>query len=242
MDRGGIAKRLNAWVATLEPHDTGVLAGHRLAGIEALAHGAELWLRGQGEIPRGIPWKAIYELHGAETLRLAGHLLSAGKLPAGAWQKLADYVRPERPPTLHESLPPGRVPLRLVPAAEPQPAALLLATAAQWLEFAAHAPEVRLNRLRFAQTETGRVFISGKPLPSIPGDYFTEEDHIAAPAGSTWAPKIPAGSVRTALGLADGEMAVFLPDGTWLRIPPRAWQKATRAAVRLLAEALSHES
>jgi hypothetical protein len=226
---------MHTWAATLALADTGTLAPHRLAEIEALEHGTDLWLRGTGEIPRAVPWREVFEIHGTDTLRRPGHLLSAGCLPSGEWQKLSALLGVERPPLSREGLPPMRATLRLIPTSRARPMAFLATSAESWLAFVTHAPEIRLRSLRFAQTDPGRVFVAGEPLPSISGEYFTATERIAAPAGWTWDPALSALALRAALSLEDGETAILLSEGGLLRIPARAWQRSSRAAVRLLA-------
>jgi hypothetical protein len=101
-----------------------------------------------------------------------------------------------------------------------------------WLAFAETAPAIRLAGLRFARTDAGRVHVTGKPLPSLPGARYVVSDGIATPAGFTWAPRVTSATIRAALRLAEGETLVFFREGACLRIPARAWMSASRAAVR----------
>jgi len=221
------------WAARLAPGAVASLDALRLnARIESCEHGGEVWLRGDGEMPRTVPWAHRYELHDDATIREPGRLLPCGTLPAGEWRPLAAALRLAPPPPVRGGFAPPQISFSIVPCAERHEPAMIEISADAWLAFAETAPAIRLAGLRFARTDSGRVFVAGKPLPAIHGARFVVREGIATPAGFTWAPRVAAATVRAALRLGEGETAVFFREGACLRIPARAWLPASRAAAR----------
>lgn len=221
------------WAARLAPGAIASLDPLRLgAGIDLCEHGGELWLRGSGESPRDVPWSGRYELQDDGTIREPGHHLPAGGLPTSEWHPLAESLRVARPALVREGFPPPPITLALAPCAEWREPGMIKLPAEAWLAFAETAPAIRLDRLRFALIEAGTAFVTGDPLPSLPGARYVVRDGIATPAGFTWTPRVGAATVRAALRLGDEETVVFLPERACLRIPARAWQPAARAIIR----------
>lgn len=225
--------RTAEWAARLAPGGVASLDALRLcAGIECCEHDGELWLRGADEMPRTVPWTWRYEIHDGTLLREPGHILPCGTLPAGEWRSLAEAFRLLVPLRSRAGIAPPPITLSLVRCGECHEPAMIEISARDWLAFAETAPAVRLAALRFARTDSGRVFIAGAPLPALPCARFTVREGIAVPAGFTWSPRVTAATVRSALRLEEAEMAVFFHGGTCLRIPARAWISASRAAAR----------
>ena len=225
--------RIAKWAARLAPGGVASLDALRLrAGIECCEHDGELWLRGSGEMPRTVPWSRRYEIHNGMLLHEPGHILPCGTLPADEWRPLAEMFCLVAPLRSRAGIAPPPITLSLVPCAERHEPAMIEISARDWLAFAETAPAVRLAALSFARTDSGRVFVMGAPLPSLPCERFTVHEGIAVPAGLAWAPRVSAATVRTALHAADGETILLFREGTCLRIPARAWIPASRAATR----------
>ena len=100
------------------------------------------------------------------------------------------------------------------------------------------APQVRLDRWRFAVAADGRVAVHGQPLPPLPGRRWVEQEGIAVPAGWTWTPAVEAALLRQVFGLAEGDVALWDVDGAWERIAADEFVRATRAAVRATVKRL----
>jgi hypothetical protein len=94
------------------------------------------------------------------------------------------------------------------------------------------APQARLAHWSFAADSTGRVVVRGAPLPPLRGTQYVEECGIAAPAGWHWAPPVEAAVARAALGLEQGDSALWFADGSWHKIAAGDWVRATRSAAR----------
>ena len=221
------------WAARLEAGAIASLDPLRLGtGIDLCEHDGGLWLRGSGETPRAVPWAVRYELHDDGDIREPGRHLPAGRLPSGPWRPLAEALRIVPLAAANGGFAPSPITLSLAPCAGHREPAMIELSADEWLAYAETAPAIRLARLRFARTDAGRVFVTGKPLPSLPGARFVVCEGIATPAGFTWAPPVAAAAVRSALRLGDGETVAFFHGGACLRIPARAWQPAARAIIR----------
>ena len=83
-----------------------------------------------------------------------------------------------------------------------QDASLLLTQFDLWAAYSIEAPQVRLDRWRFAVAADGRVAVHVHPLPPLPGQRWVEQEGIAVPAGWTWAPAVEAELLRQVFGLA----------------------------------------
>jgi hypothetical protein len=130
------------------------------------------------------------------------------------------------------------VPLRIVACgAGPEP--VLLETALGVLaEYAAAAPQWRLERWSFAATAAGSVLVRGLPLPPLPGTAWVDCGGIAVPAGCAWTPAVEPAVVRQLLHLAAGELGLLRPDGRFDRISAEDWVRAGRSAIRETCAAL----
>ena len=111
-------------------------------------------------------------------------------------------------------------------------AELLLTTLEDWARFALLAAKTRLDRLRFAVDNTGRVLVWGRPLPPLPGTQFVLHDHIAVPAGFAWKPAVGVDVLRQLLGGGKDSLILWREDGTITRIAAEQFVSATRSAIR----------
>lgn len=110
----------------------------------------------------------------------------------------------------------------------------LLASGNDLLTWAQSAPKFRLERLLFASN--GReVFITGDPLPPIPGTRFQVDLGVAIPCGFNLSPRIDTASFRNLLRLHDKDVAVLLPREGAVELEIVAsseFVQATRASMR----------
>jgi hypothetical protein len=212
------------------------------SGVEVLEAAPRLWLRASALSDE--QWDACLRLPGADRFTLlsdgqlirVGNTVPHGRLPQGTWTPIRNALRLELPraddgPTRR----PTPTNLRLVRSTEPAEPNWLLVKLADWVAYAATAPQVRLARLSFVAAERVAVAVRGEPLPPLAGRRFVERSGIVVPAGWTWAPALPAEIVREALKLAPGDCAWFGTDGTWRVISSGDWVQASRSAARLTA-------
>lgn len=227
------------WAGCLKASSVASLDSLRLCReLEGCLTGDFLWIRGNltealQKLINCVPWQRTYEVLPGGKLRARESFLPEGRLPAGPWRSLMDLLKPEMPMPLLPGQRKERIELSWHTAAEEKPLALLLTTAEHWLAFVSEAPEVRLKPLRFVQNGFGQILVQGNPLPSIPGWYFSMEDGIAIPAGKQVIPQLSSHTIRTTLGLAGGEIALLLEEGTFSGIPSHAWMQASPATVRI---------
>lgn len=210
-----------------------------LAGVEVLAVGDEVWLRGssldevtEAEL-RKAPCAARYFVRGDDRIVAWGERVPSTRLPEGEWRPIADWIRPEPQSPAAAVAPAGRVTPRVVRSSEEREAALLVVAEARWIEYASTAPAARLKPLLFALSADGRVLVRGTMLPPLEGTRYAETEGIAVPCGFAIDPPVDASVLREALGLAPGDIALFDERGGWERVPREAFVKATRSAVRM---------
>src|SRR5690606_22788649 len=82
-----------------------------------------------------------------------------------------------------------RVRLRLVRGGPPSEATVLLTTPDHWRSYACHAPQIRLQGLRWAASPS-EVIVQGTPLPPLPGVRLVDREGVAVPVGWIWAPPV----------------------------------------------------
>ncbi len=240
------------WVARMAVADAPQLAALRLVpGLEFGEMAGVIWLRGPALAEglllglRRISGLELYRILPGGALRREGMRVPEGRLPPMRWQPLRNAF-PVRLPlssiaATRVENDVARVPVKLVRSANERPAGALLTDILTWLDWATKAPEIRLNALRFAAAQSGRVWIEGKPLPPIAGERYHLSEGVAAPAGYEWSPALDPKVLARWLSLAAGDTAFCDVEGRWEIIKTEQFIPATRAAARLTAAALHHE-
>ena len=238
------------WVARLGRDAAGAVAATlRLrADVKGCFIDGELWLRGDSlddaldaAIARLAPITRFTLTQDDELIRI-GNLLPERKLPPARWQALSTLLNVDRPAAaLPANLPP-RVGLSVIRSSDAEHAAsMLLVMLQSWSQYAESASAARLGRLAFAATRD-RALIAGTPLPPLDGVRLWEHgEGIVVPCGFALSPAIDAATLRRALELVEGDVALFGEDGSWELIPAGAFVPARRSAVRLAAARSTQE-
>jgi hypothetical protein len=227
------------WAIQLARHDARALAGLRLRpGIEVAEIENEVWVRGKAADEEltlklsALPAQARYEWLSDNRLRRLEKLIPAGSLPVLRWEPIKAWVQIEFPTAalpIAEAVPVG---LQLVRSAEEHEADLLLTNIEQWSRFALTAAKVRLERLRFAVDNGGRVLVQGNPLPPLPGKRFVVRGNVAVPAGFAWSPAVSTGVLLRLFGGAENSLVLWEEQGAITRLVAEQFVPATRAAVK----------
>ncbi len=232
-----------AWAASVPRNALSSLGVLRLdKGILCREHGGRVWLR--GEHKNDTLDRSLRCLPGVDRYGLLddGRLVHAdsgrvpvGRLPAGEWTPIAEFIGVEIPPP---ALPGecGRARLALARSKRVAEANVLVTALAAWRRWVSRAPAVRLGVLRFAVSTTGDALVRGSPLPPIRGRRFVETSGVAVPAGWTWTPAVDAETLRELLALDDGDLALLDGEAAAPRvalISAARFERATRSAVRL---------
>ncbi len=238
------------WAIRLDRRDAAAAGRLRqVAGVEICELSEALWLRGP-QSGEDLHWQ-LAAVAGARRFSVLsdGQLLPVGTrvpqgwLPQGPWTELLRWMGLESPPAVLAGRGNETVSLALVRSDSTAEASLLLTRWDLWAAYALEAPQVRLDRWRFAVAADSRVAVHVQPqssqvanlsyaLPPLPGQRWVEHDGVAVPAGWAWAPAVEAALVRQAFGLAPGDVALWHADGAWERIVADEFVRATRAAVR----------
>lgn len=157
-------------------------------------------------------------------------------LPIAGWQALATRL-PIMPPTRGApGMPPAAIGFQLEPDDADFPAAAMLcawAPFAAWAE-AAFAP--RIEKLHFACSDDGRAFITGDPLPAIPGSGFHRRGRLWLPCGYRLPGHVWPELVEEAFALGGNRFAILHADGTHEEMDQENLIPATRAAVRITGQ------
>jgi hypothetical protein len=227
------------WAIRLDRRDAGAAGRLRLmAGVEVCEQADAVWLRGP-QSGEELKWQ-LAAVAGARRFSVlpGGQLVPSGArvpqgwLPQGPWIAITRWIGLEPPLTAAAGRSDATVPLSLVRSDRMEEATLLLTRFDVWAAYAVEAPQVRLDRWRFAAAADGRVAVHGPGLPPLPGRPWVEREGIAVPAGWTWSPAVEAALLRQLFGLESGDVALWHEDGCWERISAAEFVRATRASVR----------
>jgi hypothetical protein len=232
------------WATSVIVADASTLGALRLhPGVEVAEIGAVVWLRGrpasaelESELKK-LPTGPLYDLLAGGRLRIRGQRVPDGLLPRADWKPLDQWLKVCLPPAAYPGQIAHRVPLRLVRSDREQRATVFLTNLRHWIDFAVHAPEVRLKNLAFAVAADQQVVVRGFPPPSMPGQRFVDHGGVAVPVGFGWMPAVDPEVLRQVFNVADGALILWLADGTLTEILAEQFVAATRSAARLSAPA-----
>jgi|GEM_PF-2170642 len=216
-----------------------------VAGIEVMRTddpSSGLWLRGGGEI-RSVPHLELTTLQADGTLVPVGKRVPTGRLSTEAiWVPLSEVIG-ILPPC---SLSPGSfatdpVPIHLLRSEVWSPPTLLQSTIKALLDWVENTPQAELETYQFAMNRSGNVLVRSVPPMQLPplqvSSFFVLESHhnmwVARPCGWDWVPRVHPSVIIRLCALAAGETALFATDGSWSKLPPRAWTNLSRSAVRI---------
>lgn len=236
-----------SWAVCLPVDGAHAAAGLRLEPrIEVLETPDSIWLC--GDSADGRMERLLWQLPGAKRfdvlpggeLRPVGSRLPSGRLPAGDWTRLNTWAQVELPTAAFAAMSSPQAPLQLVRSAGEIEANVLLTTLADWTAYGDTAPQIRLERLRFAVSAEGKVIVHGQPLPPLPGERYCEQAGVAVPCGRSWSPAVEPELLRDAWKLESQDLAFVSTDGTWDHLRGDQFVRATRSAIReTAAEATS---
>jgi hypothetical protein len=210
-----------------------------LPGLRVAEAEGALWLRGidTDATPdlrlRQLPAVQTYLLDGADHLFPPGGFTPVGALPDVHWTPLAAFIRPELPTSALPGKGVGQYPVKLVPSGRAEAGGALVTSLSVWQQYAATAPEVRLQGLRFAASENDQVLVLGTPLPPVPGKEYWLTHNLLLPAGFDFQWPLAAGLLAAKLNPRNDAVLRFGPDGSWEKIPREALVPASRSAARL---------
>lgn len=235
-------------VLILESKDLPSLGPIRcMAGLRAATHEGRIWVRGinthEQPAPEILQLPAVqtYLLDEQERLFPPKGQTPVSELPALSWLALTEFI----PVTLPVSAMPGvlaeKHPLRLRPSGSIQQGDALLTDLRIWKSYAADAPLVRLQQLRFAVSAQDKVLILGTPLPPLPGKEYVTQDHMLLPCGFDFDPPVAGRLAARQLNPLEDFLLLFDTDGSWEQIPYDHFVPATRSAVRLTKAMMKDE-
>lgn len=203
----------------------------------AEADGGGWWVRFPDDpesrrLAGSLPFEARYfEEPGGGLVRPSGKVPVLEALVAD-WQPLRDWLPVDRPPALWPGSAAGRVPIRLERHGGESPAAALETDLQNLLAWADHASRLRLERLRFAAADDGRVRVLGGPLPPVMGTGWYAQGALMLPCGWSLAPPLQPLWVEQSLSLPQGSTAWMDPEGKVELIPEESWLPFSLGALR----------
>ncbi|MCW0217622.1 MAG: hypothetical protein OJI67_04795 [Prosthecobacter sp.] len=221
-------------VAALAMADVSWLGRWRtLPGYEACVAEQLVWVRGcPGPAWSYLPALERYTEGASGRLFLADGRVPMRRMPEGSWMPISELLRIRPPVTILPAQHVAPVAWSLIVSTEFHEASLMVLAWPTFASWCLTTSSVRLNLLRFALSEDGRVCVTGKPLPPLPGDPWCLDKNVATPAGWSLPAGITATLVASAMQLAADEITLLHPDGTSERLPNAAFVKVSRGAIR----------
>ena len=242
--------RLNAgWLASVPTaalRSSGRLRARQ--GIDVCQPAGEIvWLRGprldeslDQELRSLLGCQIFRPLDDGQLLPL-GATVPQGFAPTEQWLPLQAFLTLSLPPKRFAAELPSRANISLVRSSQPAEPNLLRVSMQDWAHYVCQAPQIRLANLQFAACRHQAVVV-GEPLPPIRGDYFYQQQAVAAPVGYRWQPEVDAAVLRKMLQLEEGDIALLLPEGGLSLIKSNQFVGVTRSAVRLTRGGIDAES
>lgn len=164
-----------------------------IEGILAAKNGQEIWLSGI-PMPENCPEEirnlpALTRLKQDRENRLypLNATVPIQNLPDLEWQAIAEFVPLELPTSAFSGETHSTGEIELIPSSIPQSSDLILCKFDDLNSWLQDAPQVRIEQLKYALDE-GKdkhrmAFVSGLPLPHIPGKRYYKSGGIYLPSG-----------------------------------------------------------
>jgi hypothetical protein len=213
-----------------------------VASLRLAKHEGQIWVRGDTTsaesrlLLAGLPVCQSFELDDSGNLFPPAGLTPVGKIKELEWMPILEFIRPELPVSALPGKVETTVPLRLVPAHQTEEGSALLCVLEVWKAYVEGAPEVRLNRLKFAVSANNQVLIVGTPLPSIPGQEYWLRDQMLLPGGLDLEFPFLSGRIAQKLQVPKDALLLIDPQNRWQIISADDLKAVTRSAVRLTKE------
>lgn len=227
------------FVVVLAEQDTHRLGSLRCEpGLQAAVHEEQVWLRGirgKDQLPlavRRLPLRQTFRMDAEARLFPPGGLTPTGRLPQAEWLDLTRFLPVELPVSALPAVATDRIPVRLRPSGRAEKGAALLLDRAVWTAWVDGAPASRLERLRFAGSEQGRVLVIGDILPPLPGCEYWMRHYNLLPAGFDFEFPVLSTVIRDQYNPDASAFLLFDESAVFEKINQTDFRVATRRAVR----------
>ena len=208
-----------------------------LGTLQVTKEDDHFWVRGisADNIPlkvRQLPAMATYQLDKDLRLFPLGKITPVGKLSDLDWTPISDFVEVEFPKAALAGKNNLTQAIKIIPSENTQNGSALLTNLSVWKNFADGTASVRLEKIKYAVSDTREVLILGTPLIPIPGKEFWKRNNILLPSGFDFEFSILAEVIEQQLNPKRDGILVFYENGNWEKIMNKDFVKGTRSAVR----------
>lgn len=210
-----------------------------LPQLQAATEGDWIWLRGLNSEKlspqiQQLPARQSFILDANNHLFPIGKITPIGKLPSLKWKRLTEFLKVELPVSALPAQVSKTQAIRLKKADVAKESVALLSDITTWKDYAHQASNIRLQVLKFAASNEGRVLIWGTPLPNIPGQTFWWTEHCFLPNGYDFDLPIVAKILVKKMELEGESALLFDKMGNWQEIDLEDFVEARRTAIRAL--------
>lgn len=226
----------------------GKIAAGDLGGLQACRarpgwkllpdHDGSFWLcvpANDDELFRKLPligrWTAV---DGGKIVR-EGKRVPEARMPDGAWQPVQALLPILPPARGAPGMPPPPVNFHLNPDDAWLSAGAMMCVWSAFAAWAESAFEPRFDKLQFARSDDDRAFVTGEPLPAIPGNGFYRQGRLWLPCGYRLPDHVWPELLEETLGLGANRFTILHADGSHEEMDYGNLVPATRAAVRITA-------
>jgi hypothetical protein len=217
-----------------------------LDGLQVADKDAVIWIKGmlndahQSALKR-LPVTATYYKDAQNRLFICGEQTPVAILEEMNWQPIGKFVTVELPVSALPAQVVERVGIKLIPVSVTHDGDALMVDLDTWKKYGEGVSSVRLGCLHFAVSESGRVLITGMPLPPLPGaEYWMQEDMLI-PAGYDFEWSMAACFITERLNAGRRDIMLSDEKGNLERIAKSMFVPATRSAIRMTKERSTRE-
>lgn len=161
------------------------------------------------------------------------NVIPSKKIPLLRWYPVTDFIRPD----FSVSLPSGQnkesYSIKIIKSDKFHDSDAILTDLSTLKIFANSAPEIRLKKLLFAVSNSGKVIIVGNPLPSIPGNDYWLNGNLLLPCGYDFEIPVISSFISDKLDPQRVSYIIFDKNGDWQRIFRENFVTMTRSGIRL---------
>lgn len=166
-------------------------------------------------------------------------LLPEGRTPALMWTPIERALPVKFPDLNHNYFGVSeQVEIRLQASDSEQEAIAMMCSTEQLNSYIATAPEVRLGAIRWTLLENNRLLLLGKPLLPVDGETFWLSGKWLLPSGYNLELSFLGELASNLLDLNPGEYALFLQNGTYVRITDSDLVPLSRSSYRMTLQML----
>lgn len=232
---------MKEWIFVIDKKHEAALGKVRcISGLRAARQGDKLWLSGwpmKQPLPlelKQLPAKHTFRLNEKQQLFPSHGLTPVMVLPDLKWEPLPIFIPVRLPTAALPAEAPKGLELRLVASPNAHQGVALLVGLHAWIAYVETAPQVRLDRWRYAVSEEREVLVLGTPLPPLPGREYWQYESMLLPGGYDFEYAFLRKAIQEKINPEKDARVLWTENGAWQCIPNEDFLPVSRSGVRQL--------